>query len=359
MVKYKMDNNFQERCGMREYFPSLYGNEKPKKRLGDAIIKEKLPHAFMFVGPDGSGKMTFARELAMALNCEARNSEDHPLPCGRCNTCRRIREGNFTDISYIRRQDDKATIGVEEIRHYRDDMALSPNESDRKIYIIEEADRLTENAQNALLTVLEEPPASVLIILICESADKILTTIKSRVQTVSMQRFEFDELKRLTLSLSDEAARISRKDPDGADGLIMSADGRIGRAIALFSEDEAKKRGDDRLTVRKIMDAIRKNLSYLELYSIMSELPKSRVEFVSALETLMCALRDVLLTKFDRDASLLFYISREDAVSAAREISTKRLLSIYEAVEAATCDAGRNVTLSAITAELSAKIKLL
>ncbi len=344
---------------MREYFPSLYGNSQPKKRLGDAVLAGKLPHAFMFVGPEGSGRRTLARELSMALNCEARDRDELPLPCGKCNTCRRIRENNFTDITYIKRESDKATIGVEQIRFYRDDMALSPNESEHKIYIIEEAERLTENAQNALLTVLEEPPASVFIMLICESADKILTTIKSRVQTISMQRFEADELKSAVFKISDAARRGFSAKPESADGLLMSADGRIGRAISLLSDGESKKSEEDRRCAKRIIDVMRKNLPFRELYEAMAELPRTRAEFTEALELLMCASRDLLLVKLDRKAPLLFYTSHEEAISAAKETNTKKLLAFYDAVRAAVENTGKNVSVSTVSADLAAKIKLL
>ncbi len=344
---------------MREYFPSLYGNGQVKKRLGDAVIMKKLPHAFMLAGPSGSGRRTLARELAMALNCESQGTSDLPLPCGVCNTCRRISEGNFTDITHVKREDGKAAIGVDEVRRHRADMSLSPNESEQKVYIIEEADRLTENAQNALLTVLEEPPRSVYIILICESADKILTTIKSRVQAINMQRFGIDELKSAVLTLSESARKISRTNPSLFEGIIMSADGRIGRAISLFSDDEAKKNEEDRQVVLRITDAVCKKLPYKELYSAISDLPKSRTELISALEALVLAVRDLLLLKLDKNAPLLFYTSRDDALSASREISAKRLLSLYESIQNAASDAVRNVGISAITADLAARIRLL
>ncbi len=359
MIKYMVGNNFYGRCGMREFFSLLYGNERAKARLGNAILAGKLPHAFLIAGPEGSGKRTLAKSLAMAVNCEMQDSNSHPLPCMKCNTCRRINDGNFTDITYIKRVGEKATIGVDEVRFYRDDMALSPNESEHKVYIIEEADRLTENAQNALLTVLEEPPRSVIIILICESQDKILTTIKSRVQTIAMQRFEFDDLKSATLELSSEARLFSRTDPNAFNGLIMSSDGRIGKALKLFSADESKKSEEDRLCIQRIVNAISRSLPYKELYTAISELPKTRVEFSFALESLICAIRDLILAKFDKNAPLLFYTSRDEAFAAAKEINIKKLLSVYEAITNAQEDARRNVTLSAVTADLSAKIKLL
>lgn len=344
---------------MREFFSALYGNEKSKARLGNAIIEDRLPHAFLINGLEGSGKKTLAQQIAMALNCELRDSKEVPLPCNRCNTCRRIREGNFTDIMRVRRSGEKATIGVDDIRLFRDDMFLSPTESTYKIYIIEEADRLTVNAQNALLTVLEEPPKNVIIILLCESSDKILTTIKSRAQSIPMQRFEFEELKKATFAICENAKRYSDMNPALADGLIMSSDGRIGRAISLFSEKESKENNEDRNVIIRIINSLRSGAPYKELYGAISELPTSRSELVFALEALMCAIRDVTLSKFDRNISLTFYTSRDEAQAAAKEMNTKRLLSVYEAVKNALEDTEKNVGIAAVVADLAAKIKLL
>ena len=89
----------------REYFTELYGNDAVKSRLGSAIDNVTLPHAFLILGPDGSGKKTLASLLTMALNCVRKNDKGAPLPCGVCNTCRRIREGNFTDITRLSKSD--------------------------------------------------------------------------------------------------------------------------------------------------------------------------------------------------------------------------------------------------------------
>ena len=112
---------------MRKYFSELYGNDAVKARLGAAIESGTLPHAFLVIGAEGSGKKTLTLELAAALNCESKGDKPATLPCHRCNSCRRIAEGNYTDITRLKRQSGKATIGVEEIRVFREDMYLSPN----------------------------------------------------------------------------------------------------------------------------------------------------------------------------------------------------------------------------------------
>jgi DNA polymerase-3 subunit delta' len=295
----------------------------------------------------------------MALNCEKKGDKSAPLPCGRCNSCRRIKEDNFTDITRLRRADGKASIGVDEVRLFREDMFLSPTEAKYKIYVIEEAERLTPNAQNALLTVLEEPPTNVVILLLAEEGDKILTTIKSRAQAVSMQRFEASELRNYLVGINDRARLLSRADESALDGILMSCDGRIGQALLLLSDKDAKENERDREVTAAIIRALRSGAPYSELYSAIGQLPTSRAEFTEALESVLSALRDITLIKFDKDAPLLFYTSRESLGEIAEEISAKRLLAIYDVVKDALADVMRNVGVSAICADLGVKIKLI
>lgn len=344
---------------MRKYFSGLYGNEAAKARLGAAIEAGTLPHAFLVIGASGSGKRTLTLELAAALNCERNGDASQPLPCKKCSSCRRIFDKNFADITTLSRQHGKATVGVEEVRLFREDMYLSPTESSFKIYVIEEAERLTPNAQNALLTVLEEPPKNVIIFLLAQSGDKILTTIKSRAQTVTMERFDADAMRGYLVANSDKAALYSRVDRDTLDGIIMSADGRIGRALMLLSDKESKENAKSRAVTERIVNALGSGTSYAELYSAITELPTSRAELCEALEEVMCAIRDITLVKLDPAAPLIFYTSRDVAKKLAGEMNTKRLITVYELLKGALDDASKNVGISAITAGLGARIKLI
>ena len=344
---------------MRKYFSGLYGNEAAKTRLGTAIERGTLPHAFLVIGASGAGKRTLALELSAALNCEAKSDSSQPLPCRKCNSCRRIFDKNFADITTLTRQSGKATVGVEEVRAFREDMYLSPTESSFKIYVIEEAERLTPNAQNALLTVLEEPPRNVIILLLAQSGDKILTTIKSRAQTVTMERFDADAMRAYLVSQSDKAALYSRVDAETLNGIIMRSDGRIGRALMLLSDKEAKENAKSRAVTERIVSALGGSAAYSELYSAISELPQSRAEFCESLEDVMCAIRDITLVKLDPNAPLIFYTSREAAKKLAGETNTKRLITVYELLKGALDDASKNVGISAITATLGARIKLI
>ena len=338
---------------MRSFFTRLWGNGTVKMRLGEAILKGRLNHALLIAGPDGSGKNTLALEIAAALNCENKDSSLLPLPCGKCNTCRRIYDENYTDIKRLRRDSSKATIGVEELRLFREDMFLSSTESQYKIYIIEEADKMTPNAQNALLKVLEEPPNAVMILLLCEESDKILTTIKSRSQLITMQRFTPSEIADYVIGkgIADSIDK-SRLTED-----IMSADGRIGKAVEILASPEEVEA--DRRLAENIIAALRTGAPYSELYSAIMALPQKRAELGEVLDDISMALCDLVKIKFSKNCTLTFFPNAEAAEKLGDGLSPKKLMSVYEAVREAAEDNSKNANIGALTACLGAKIKLI
>ena len=342
---------------MREYFSMLYGNDRARARLGSAITEDTLAHALLFVGQSGSGKKTFAGEVAAALNCENKHNRNLSLPCHTCNTCRRIRDNNYPDIKRLARARDKATIGVGEVRLLREDMYLSSTEASSKVYVIEEADKLTPQAQNALLTVLEEPPKNVFIILLADSEDKMLTTIKSRVQTVAMQRFGFDSMKKYLLSNSAEAKSYGIASPDILDGIVMSSDGRLGMALLALSKKNAKSVGERRETVENIIASLKGTTPYSALRSAIYRLPVDRADFSESVENLISALRDITLIKLDKNLPLIFFPTREKALEYGRDMNTKGLIAISEILKEALNDASKNVSIATILADMTVKIK--
>ena len=338
---------------MRRFFTRLWGNETVKSRLGSAILSERQNHALLICGPDGSGKNTLALEIAAALNCENRGNSLFPLPCGTCNSCRRIYDENYADIKRLRRDPSKATIGVEELRLFREDMFLSATESEHKIYIIEEADKMTPNAQNALLKVLEEPPRSVMILLLAEEFDKILTTIKSRSQLITMERFTAPEIIRYLIK--NGIASAGDEERLGED--LMSADGRIGRAIEIISSPDGVEA--DRALIKNILMALRTNAPYSELYAAINALPQKRAELAEIFEELSLAISDLVKIKLSRSAPLTFFESRESAEKISDSLSPKKLASVYDAVREAAEDNAKNANISALISCLGAKIKLI
>ena len=343
---------------MRSYFPDIFGNDFHKNRIAEAVLGHRLPHALLIDGPEGSGKMTFARQIAAALNCEVQSDATRPLPCGRCNSCRRINDGSFTDVKILKRNDGKATIGVQQIKDFRSDMFLSATESGYKVYIIDEAEKMTPEAQNALLIVLEEPPKNVVIMLLASGTDSILTTIKSRTQYVTTSRFAPEALAAHLSKISPEARALEFRDTEAYKALIVSADGRIGRALELLLPKEREENEQKRSEILAVIRSLGKRTPYTELYAAITSLPQKRAEFSEALEVLITALADLIASKKAETFTTSFFTDAAAAKEMAKDIPLQRLVSIYDTVihTYTECEKNANVSLAAIN--MASRIKL-
>ncbi len=170
-------------------FDDVVGQEHVVRTLKNAILKDRIAHAFIFSGPRGVGKTSVARILAKALNCERGAS---PSPCGECANCREIAAGTSMDVHEI---DGASNRGIDEIRELRENVRFSPVSSRFKIYIIDEVHMLTREAFNALLKTLEEPPAHVIFVFATTETHKIPATILSRCQCFDFRRIPLAEIR--------------------------------------------------------------------------------------------------------------------------------------------------------------------
>ncbi len=333
------------------FFSEILGNETFKERLGNAILKNEFPHAFIIEGPKGCGKHTLATELSAALNC--RREHTQTFPCGCCESCRKIRNKNFLDLKYLSRKEGKATIGVEEIRGLKEDVYLSPTESAYKIYIVEEADAMTPQAQNALLRIFEEPPRGVVIFLLCDNVQRILSTIKSRAQFIRMQR------------LSDETvARALREDPalksvissekDAFTAAVKLSQGSIGYAKEMLLEESGADLAHFRSAAKNLLSLLVPSNEKFSLYSAIFSLPQKRNEFSRASLMIIDGLRDLILSKYSEEHALLFYEDRDEVSAHAMRVGHARLMQFYNAFSNANERNAKNGNMTAILAELSA-----
>ena len=339
---------------MKKYFTELLGNEESRKRVGTAILDGTLPHAFLLGGPEGSGKRTFAKLIAAAVNC---TGEGDSIPCMRCNNCRRIMEESFIDMRFFARQRDRATIGVDDMRLLKEDAMLSGAESANKIYIIEDAHCLTVESQNALLNILEEPPSGVTIILLATECDRILTTIKSRVQYISMTRFTDDEIAEYVTRNIPEARDMQRISQDKFRALVKNAEGVIGRAIQLFNKSEGDKNQEEREKILALVEAMTPKAEYTKLHSAIYSLPSKRQDLVIMLEKLITAVRDLIVFKEARGAKLLFFISEDEISEYAKLMTMKRLMDLYDALILSHEYCTKNANVGTVLANLESKIK--
>lgn len=339
---------------MKKYFTELLGNEQSRERVGAAVLGGTLPHAFLIGGPEGSGKRTFAKLIAAAVNC---TGVGEALPCQRCNNCRRIMEESFIDMRFFAKAKDRATIGVDDMRLLKEDAVLSAAESANKIYIIEDAHCLTVESQNALLNILEEPPSGVTIILLATECDRILTTIKSRVQYIAMTRFTDEEIEDYVIKHIPEARDMQRLSNDKFRALIKNAEGVIGSAISLFSKGDGDKNQEMRERVMAFINASAPKSDYIKLHTALTALPNKRPELLIMLEKIISAVRDIIVFKEARSAKLIFFVSEEEAAEYARLFSMGRLMDVYDALITAHDYCSKNANIATVIANLESKIK--
>lgn len=340
---------------MAEAFGGLIGNDEQKARLHTAVRQGTLAHAFLLFGPDGSGRRTLAREVAAALNCVHRTDPLHPIPCRTCSACRRIASGQFPDLTVLARSQDKTIIGVDEVRALREDMFLSPTEAEGKIYIIEHAESLTTQAQNALLKVLEEPPRRVTIFLLTDALDPILTTVKSRTQCIRMERLTDEQMltalrehtRRIGVYYEDETLRA----------LVRRCDGVLGAALASIDPKLIEAEEKSRQNVIDLLHALTGNASYHAVQQAVSALGTKRQEFSEGADRVIRALRDLLVLKREEDAPLLYFPDRAQAASLARPFTAKELCRLYDTYRAALDRAEKNANMTLTLAQLCADIK--
>jgi DNA polymerase-3 subunit delta' len=333
----------------------MVGNLALRQRLFGELKDHSLSHAYILEGASGMGKHTLALRIAMALACQ-RKEEDLPsLPCMGCPSCKKILNGNSPDVIYIHREEDKATLGVEVIRNLKNDVYVAPNDLDVKVYIIEEAHLMTEAAQNAFLLTLEEPPAYVLFLLLCENAGVLLETIRSRAPVLRLQPVTPSEMQEYLRRNHREAASLAETNPTELDELILSANGSLGRAVALLNSAIRKPILAQRQCAREFIRLCAGRRNGMATIRFLKTLSAKRDELIQQLNGILLCLRDLLLCKQTENAPLCFFADREEAFSLSYRFTTPDLLSLYESIDRA-CDrlrANSNVrlTLTALAVE--------
>ena len=205
-------------------FDSLLGNERLKDNLRSSISRGRISHFYLLSGPAGSGKRTLAKLLAAAILCK---SPDRP--CGNCPACRKVLSNNHPDFITID-DPEKKTIPVDLIRDTRSDIYIRPNEADHKIYLFPRAQDMGIPGQNALLKVLEEPPAYGVFILLTDNPQKLLPTVRSRCTELALTALPEDIILR----------QLRQEFPDTDAAAITAASGRsggfLGQARELLEE---------------------------------------------------------------------------------------------------------------------------
>ena len=215
----------------RKYRPSNFdevvGQTHIIQTLKNAIIQNRIAHAYLFCGPRGTGKTSIAKIFAKTLNCT--NSQD--APCGVCENCKMASNGSHPDIIEI---DAASNNGVDEVRNLIDKVKYAPMQGKYKIYIIDEVHMMTSGAFNALLKTIEEPPAHVIFIFATTEPNKVLPTIISRCQRFDFNKVSVNDIKyRLSVVCKNEGIEI---DQDGLTLIAQLADGGMRDALSILDQ---------------------------------------------------------------------------------------------------------------------------
>lgn len=318
-------------------FSEIVGHEQIKEHMQAAIRDKKPFHAYLFQGEEGVGKEALARTFAAGLQCQ---SESTDKPCKECVSCRQMESGNQPDVIWVTRE--KASLGVDEIREQLcNTMDIKPFSSPYKIYLVPEAEKMTEAAQNALLKTIEEPPEYGIVILMTSNISALLPTIQSRCLTL--------EFRPLSTAVVESFVKEHCQVPDyQARASAAFAQGNLGKAMRYAKSEDFIERKDHIISLLRHVE----QMDLSEMLAVIKDLGTRKDEVRDYIDLMVLWYRDVLLFKATKDINqLLFqdeasYISRE-----ASHRSYEKIEEILQAFEKAKVRLRANVNFD-ITMEL-------
>ncbi len=330
-----------ERVG--QYMSRIVGNRTVCNKLCGDIVADKLPHAFILEGAKGTGKHTIAINTAAALACERRRAGGD-VPCCECPECKKILAYKSPDVMTVGCE-GKSTFGVEAIRFLKSDVHTVPNDLDFKLYVIEDADKMTVQAQNAFLLTLEEPPSFVRFILLCENAGLLLETIRSRAPVLRTEPVSRDELDRYLCDTDRRAAQMKLTSPSEYAELLMAAKHGIGTALEYLEPKSFAPIKDMRALAKDFADVATSGAGARSALPMLSRFSQKRDALAKQLSLLSEAVTDLLLLKKSDSAQLEFFADRNFGVELCDRVSMSFLYELGEAVLTAIDNNQRNANV--------------
>ena len=314
-------------------FADVAGQDHVTRTLLNALTQNRIAHGYIFSGHRGIGKTTIARILAMALNCRTEvGSAERPTPepCGVCDACTEIRQGNAVDVIEI---DAATNRGIDEIRELRDAARYAPSRDRYKIYILDEAHQITEAAFNALLKTLEEPPSHVIFMMATTEPENIPQTIRSRCQHFSFHAVKFDDILAQLKTIAAEEKVTAEEESLAL--LAEAGDGSMRDALSIMDQAIASaplEAGRPRLSaeqIRELMGAVPNTVFERLLEAVAAAESAPLMEQLNLLlnaghsplslaRQMVRYLRNALMAKLGGEQTELLAISADERARAAR-----------------------------------------
>lgn len=324
-------------------FQDILGHEQIIEHLQNAIKTDKVSHAYILDGPDMSGKKMIADAFAMTLECEKKGTE----PCMECHSCKQALGKNQPDIIYLQHEKPN-TISVDDIRsQINNDIGVKPYSSPYKVYIVDEAEKMNVQAQNALLKTMEEPPAYAVILLLTNNAEIFLPTILSRCVRLSLKAVPDEKIKAYLMK--------NYEVPDyKADVCVAFAQGNVGKAIELAESEDFNEIKNSALQLIKRLD----DIELYEMTEAVKQISNYKLQINDYFDLIMIWYRDVLLYKATADVNKLIF--KEEVYEIKKEASRSSyggIENILEALEKAKIRLNANVNFDLVIELLLLTIK--
>lgn len=300
---------------MMQDFEQIIGHKSIIKHLQNAVLSRKVSHAYILHGEEGMGKKLLASMFSKTLQCEKKGTN----PCNRCKSCLQVDTSNHPDIVWVTH--DKASIGVDDIRiQVNGDIQVKPYSSPYKIYIIDSAQKLTEQAQNALLKTIEEPPEYAIVLLLVDNINAILPTVLSRCVLLNLRPVEKQAIKELLMR--------EYQTPDyKAEVAANFSGGNVGKAIKYASSEDFEYRKKEILQILQDIDT----MELSDLISKVKLISENKAYVDDIIDLMVLWYRDVLMLKATNDPNLLLY--KEEYQSINRIASVKSYESIDNIID--------------------------
>lgn len=318
-------------------FDNFYGNDETKEYLSSAFSRKAFPHALLLTGARGIGKRTLADIIARALVCECGTFS---VPCGDCPSCKKASNGFHPDI--IKIDIDSSSYGVNYIRKLKLDALILPNDAERKVYIFNNAEAMTHEAQDAFLKILEEPPSFTFFILLCSSPSDLLPTIVSRTAHIRLSRLCDGDIEKIIRKNLPDATDTEVKE------IIRTSDG-----VCSFL---AKEASDEFLSCALPIAEALVTRDELKIFSATNAIEKNdRATLSKILDELTVIFRDALIISSSAESRLLSGASSNLSDALAKTFDASDFLALTDEIADAKNACTRNVGVSHITGKLISK----